>query len=222
MDPERGRGSGPIETQVATSRDGIHWKRYPRPVYVGTGTHQNWPVNQAYLAHGMIRRGNEIWQYYFGTEIYHSTWSKDKSKSAVYRVVQRVDGFVSADTPYEKEGYLITKPLIFKGNRLVLNIDTDAAGYAQVGFLDENGDPIPGFSVNDCVYINGDFIETEVEWFPNWKEFPSVEGKKIEELIPYKEQFELTKDLSQFEGKVVQVVFRMRGSKLYAMQFKAK
>jgi len=27
------------------------------------------------------------------------------------------------------------------------------------------------------------------------------------------------KDVSELEGKVVQVVFRMRGSKLYAMQF---
>jgi len=222
MDPERGRGSGPIETQVATSRDGIQWKRYPRPVYVGTGTHQNWPVNQAYMAHGMIRRGNEIWQYYFGTEIYHSSWSKDKSKSAVYRVVQRMDGFVSVDTPYDKDGYLITKPLIFKGNRLVLNIDTDAAGYAQVGFLDEKGIPVPGFSVDDCIYINGDFIETEVEWFPNWKDFPSPEGKKIEEIIPNKDKFKILKDLSLLEGKIVQVVFRMRGSKLYAMQFTSK
>jgi hypothetical protein len=222
MDQDRGRGSGPIETQVATSRDGIHWKRYPRPVYVGNGMHQNWPVNQAYMAHGMIRRGDEIWQYYFGTEIYHSTWSKDKSKSAVYRVVQRYDGFVSADTPYESEGYLITKPLKFKGNRLLLNIDTDAAGYAQVGFLDDKGVPIPGFSVDDCIYINGDFIETEVEWFPNWREFPSLEGKKIEELVPYKNQFKFTKDLSSLEGKIVQVVFRMRGSKLYSMQFVKK
>jgi hypothetical protein len=222
MDPERQRGSGPIETQVATSRDGIHWKRYPRPVYVGNGQHQEWPVNQAYMAHGMIRRGDEIWQYYFGTEIYHSTWSKDKSKSAVYRVVQRLDGFVSADTPYEREGYLITKPLIFKGNRLLLNIDTDAAGYTQVGFLDDKGEPIPGFSVDDCIYINGDFVETEVEWFPNWREFPSMEGKKIEELASYKKQFRFTKDLTALEGKVVQAVFKMRGSKLYSMQFRER
>ncbi len=219
MDPDRGRGSGPIETQMATSRDGIHWKRYPRPVYIGNGQHEKWPVNQAYIAHGMIRRGDEIWQYYFGTEIYHSTWSKDKSKSAVYRVVQRFDGFISADSPYEREGYFITKPLIFKGNRLVLNIDTDATGYAQVGFLDDKGQPIPGFTVDDCVYINGDFIETEVEWFPNWQDFPSMEGKKIEEIESYKNQFKFSKDLSELEGKVVQVVFRMRGSKLYSMQF---
>jgi hypothetical protein len=195
MHPDRGRGSGPIETHLSVSRDGINWKRYPRPAYVGNGMHDGWPVNQAYLAHGMLRRGNEIWQYYFGTEIYHSTYSKDKSKNAVYRVVQRLDGFVSADSPYEKEGYILTKPVIFKGNRLILNIDTDAAGYAQIGFVDMKGKPIPGFSVEDCIYVNGDFVETEVEWI------------------------EKGKDLSTLQDQPVKIIFRMRGSKLFAFQF---
>jgi len=198
MDPRRGRGSGPIETQLSVSRDGVNWKRYPRPAYIGNGLHGGWPVNQAYIAHGMVRRGDEIWQYYFGTEIYHSSWNKDESCSAVYRVVQRLDGFVSADTPYQQEGYLTTKPLVFKGNRLVLNIDTDATGYAQVGFLDQQGKPIEGFSVDDCIYINGDFINTEVEWLNKGK------------------------DVTELAGKTVQLLFRMRGTKLYAMQFMNK
>jgi hypothetical protein len=177
------------------SRNGTDWKRYPRPAYVGNGLHAGWNVNQAYMAHGMVRRGDEIWQYYFGTEIYHSSYSNDKSKNAVYRVVQRLDGFVSVDTPYEKEGYIITKPFRFGGNRLILNIDTDATGYAQIGFLDENQKPIKGFEVKDCIYINGDFIRTEVEWL----------GKG--------------KDVSELAGKEVRLLIKMRGSKLYSMQF---
>ena len=194
---ERGRGSGPIEAQLAVSRDGIHWKRYPRPVYVGIGRHHGDPIHQVYLAQGMVRRGSEIWQYYFGEEAYHSTWKRNL-KRAVYRVVQRLDGFVSVTAPYEKTGTLITKPLVFSGNRLVLNIDTGAAGYAQVGLLDEQGKPIPGFSADDCVYINGDFVETEVEWVKKGK------------------------DLSSLQGKVVQVEFQLRGAKLYSMQFLKK
>ena len=195
MDPERGRGSGPVETQISVSRDGVNWQRHPRPAYVGIGLHQGRDIHQAYTAHGMIRRGDEIWQYYYGEEVYHSTYRKGHEQSAVYRLVQRLDGFVSADSPYDKEAILITRPLKFEGNRLVLNIDTEAAGYAQVGFLDENGQPMEGFSVDECLYINGDFIETEVEWLPNGT------------------------DVSGLQGKTVQIVFRMRGSKLYAMQF---
>jgi hypothetical protein len=101
----------------------------------------------------------------------------------------------------------------------LLNIDTDAAGYAQVGFLDETGKPIKGFGVDDCVYINGDFIETEVEWFPNWKDFKEFEGKNFEEIGDTQVNVKLQRDLSSLEGKTVQVVFRLRGCKLYAMQF---
>jgi hypothetical protein len=193
--PERGLGSGPIETQVEVSRDAVHWKRYPRPVYVGIGDHGGYDVVQAYIAHGMVRRGHEIWQYYFGTEEYHSTLQESDPRSGVFRLVQRLDGFVSADTPYDTTGVLVTKPLRFEGDRLVLNIDTNATGYAQVGFLDDDGRPIPGFSVDESVYINGDFIAKEVEWL----------GKGT--------------DVSELEGQTIRIVFRMRGSKLYAMQF---
>ena len=179
------------------SRDGVHWKRYPRPAYVGVGNHHRDLIHQVYLAQGMVRRGSEIWQYYFGEEAYHSTWRRDL-KRAVYRVVQRLDGFVSATAPYENTGTLITKPLVFKGNRLVLNISTGAAGYAQVGLLDEQGKPIRGFSAEDCVYINGDFIETDVEWIKKGK------------------------DVSSLQGKMVQVEFQLRGTRLYSMQFLQK
>jgi len=195
-DPSRMRGSGPIESQVSVSRNGEDWKRYPRPAYIGIGSHGQDTIHQVYTAQGMVKRGNEIWQYYFGEERYHSSYQKDNYKRAVYRTIQRIDGFVSADSPYGHEGYLITKPLIFKGSKLYLNIDTDAAGYAQVGFLDKNGDPIPEFSVDDCIYINGDFFNTEVEWLKKGK------------------------DISELSGKEVQIVFRMRGTKLYAMNIK--
>jgi hypothetical protein len=193
-DRERGLGSGPIEAQLAVSRDGVVWKRFPRPAYAGVGEHAGDRINQVYLAQGMIRRGDEIWQYYFGEEAYHSSWRKD-TKRAVYRLVQRLDGFVSADAPYDREGTLITRPLIFQGNRLTLNIDTGAAGYATVGLLDGEGRPIAGFAPEQCVYVNGNNTAAEVEWM----------GKG--------------KDVGALQGKPVQILIRMRGASLYALQF---
>lgn len=192
---ERQLGSGPLETQFSASRNGVDWQRYPRPAYVGIGEHKGIDFKTAYIAYGMVKRGNQIWQYVFCEPHYHSPWVTYEDKRAVIKLVQRLDGFVSIDSPYEKETTVVTKPLVFEGSKLTLNIDTDATGYAQVGFLDENGNPIDGFSVDECIYINGDFISKEVEWM------------------------EKGKDVSELEGKVVQVVFRMRGSKLYAMQF---
>ena len=119
----------------------------------------------------------------------------------IHRLVQRVDGFVSLDAPYTG-GTFTTKPLRFAGNRLVLNVDTDAAGYAQIGFLDERGAPIPGFSLDECVYINGDEIDYAVEWLAR-------DGTK-------------TKDVSALAGQPVQLVARLRGTSLYALQFQSQ
>jgi len=192
--PERGLGSGPLETQIAVSRNGIDWHRYPEPAYVGIGRHEGRNVVTAYIAHGMVRRGDEIWQYYFGETQYHSAFKRAPEGRGVYRLVQRLDGFVSMDSPYGDETTAITKPLVFSGERLEINVDTDAVGYVQVGLLDARGAPIKGFTVDECVYINGDFIAKEVEWLSGGS-------------------------LSEVEGEVVQVVLRMSGAKLYAMQF---
>jgi hypothetical protein len=219
MDPRRGRGSGPIETQIAVSRDGVNWKRYYRPAYIGNGKHGDWKVNQAYIAHGMVKRGNEIWQYYFGTGFYHSAYAENKDERAVFRVVQRLDGFISADAPYDKTGYFITKPFIFRGNRLVLNIDTDAAGYAQVGLLDEHGIPIQGFETDKCIYINGDFIDTEVEWLLNKEEVEKIEIRSEKDYIKLASIVKTNLDLSSLEGKTVRLEIRMRGARLFSMQF---
>ncbi len=218
IDPERERGSGPIETQIAVSRNGLDWERYYEPAYVSIGKHAGIDIKTAYIAHGMIRRGDEIWQYYFGEPHYHSAWVKYDDKRAVFRLIQRLDGFISIDSPYDREVYMTTKPFLFKGDRLQLNINTGAVGYTQVGFVDENNNPIEGFSVDDCVYINGDFIRTEVEWMQNQEEVKHLsigEGESPEIL----KQIKTTKDISSLEGKVVKLIFRMRGTKLYAMQF---
>ena len=192
---ERGLGSGPLESQVAVSRNGLDWKRHPEPAYVGIGRHEGRDVVTAYIAQGMVRRGEELWQYYFGETHYHSPHTEDPDGRGVYRLVQRLDGFISLDSPYGHETTAITRPVTFTGNRLQLNVDTDAVGYLQVGFLDERGQPIEGYTVDDCVYVNGDFIAKEVDWL------------------------ERAADLSPLVGRTVQVVFRMRGAKLYAMQF---
>jgi hypothetical protein len=190
---DRRRGSGPLETQLAVSRDGLLWKRYPRPPYIKIGRHDGFDIHKNYIGQGMVRRGDEIWQYYFGGEGYHSAWQA-VGREAIFRVVQRLDGFVSADTPYTG-GSFVTRPITFDGNHLALNIDTGATGYAQVGLLDEHGKPMEGFDVSDCVYINGDHIETEVEWLRKGT------------------------DIAAFAGKPVRLEFQMRGAKLYSLQF---
>lgn len=190
---QRGRGSGPLETQLAVSRDGVHWNRYPRPAYIGIGKHAGLDVKRTYTAHKMVRRGDELWQYYVASETYHSPFAKE-GRDAIIRTVQRLDGFVSADFDYAG-GEFTTRPLRFTGNRLVLNVDTDATGFLQIGLLDDHAKPVKGFDIDDCVYINEDNTMAQVEWMNA--------GKNVSELA----------------GQTVQLVVRGRGAKLYSLQF---
>jgi hypothetical protein len=210
-------GSGMVETQLAVSRDGVTWKRYPRPAYIPIGTFKGFPMRRPYIAFGMVRRGNEIWQYVYTRSSYHGGgFSSVKLETdsplprvpqegddgilpaVVQRLSQRLDGFVSVDAPYEKEATFTTHPFRFEGNRLVVNADTGATGYAQIGFEDESGRPVPGFSVDECVYININDVEHEVRW---------LTGQK------------LRADVSSLAGRPVRMVVRFRGASLYAFQF---
>ncbi len=70
------------------------------------------------------------------------------------RMVVRTDGFVSAHAGYEA-GELLTKPLVFKGDNLVLNFATSAAGRIRLEIQDSGGNPLPGFALEESLLIWG-------------------------------------------------------------------
>lgn len=194
-DESRARGSGPIETQLMVSRDGIKWTRYPRPVWLGLGLTDGFDIHQTYMAHGMVRRGDEIWMYSYSTEEYHSTYRKKPERRGVFRTVHRLDRFVAAEAPYDREALMYSRPFTFTGNKLVLNVDTAATGWVQVGLVRGDGRPLEGFGLDDCVYVSGNELRYPVEWL------------------------EKGTDVSAFSGQPVRLVVRMRGSRLFSLQF---
>jgi len=204
--PDLELGTGMVETQLAVSRDGLTWKRYPRPAYVPVGNFKGFEMRRPYIAFGMVRRGHELWQYTYTRSSYHDPHKKEGSDGSppalVQRLSQRLDGFVSVDAPYEKDGGFTTHPLRFTGRELVVNVDTGATGYVQIGFEDEQGRPVPGFSVDDCVYINANAVEQKVCWL--------TKDDKV------------TYDVSALASRPVRMVVRMRGASLYALQFISK
>jgi hypothetical protein len=195
-DPARRRGDGPLETQLMTSRDGENWSRHPRPVWLGVGAYSGgYDIHQTYMAHGMVRRGDEVWMYAYNTEEYHSGVRGTPNRRALFRTVQRLDRFVAAESPYDREGTLVSRPLTFAGKKLVLNADTAATGFIQVGLRRPDGTTIPGFGVDDCVYVSGNELRHEVEWLARGT------------------------DVSSLASQPVQLVIRTRGARLFTLQF---
>lgn len=79
------------------------------------------------------------------------------------RYVLRTDGFISAHAG-AREGEILTKPLIFSGEKLVLNYSTAAAGGVRVELQDSAGKPLPGFALEDAEVLYGDRIAQAFIW----------------------------------------------------------
>ena len=104
---------------------------------------------------------------------------------------QRLDGFVSLDAG-AITGTVVTKPLVFEGDKLVLNIS--AEGSARVGILDEDSRAVSGFAIEDCDPISTDSVRHVVTW----------KGKS---------------DVSSKAGKIIKLKVELKNAKLYALQF---
>lgn len=197
---ERGRfrNDGCLDVQLGVSRDGITWSRPDRRPYVPLGFKGSWDGACIYMALGMIRKGDEIWQYYYGVNSTHGR--KDLRDlgwvGGLGRLVQRLDGFVSADADYT--GAEFFTPLItFSGANLELNVDCSALGEVWVEILDENNLPIPGYSLKESISIDRNQTAAPVCW---------REHDNVGELV----------------GRPVRLHFRLRACKLYAFQFRSE
>ena len=114
-------------------------------------------------------------------------------RGAYFRARLRLDGFISADASYAG-GELVTNPLRFSGDQLVLNADTSAGGAIRVEIQDEHGEPLEGYSLNQADEMNGNAVRLVVTW----------DGRT---------------DVGKLANRVVCLRFLMNNCKLYSYQF---
>ena len=182
---------GPLDVQLAVSRDGVTFDRLRTP-YVGLGLMDEPQFGgSVYMSVGLVRRGNYIYQYYAEGACTHGHYDRDVH---IWQAKQRLDGFVSVDAGSDG-GWFVTPPIEFAGNRLQLNIDCGAMGEAWVELQDETGKPLPGYTLEDAVSVDRNSVAQEV-W---WRSGP---------------------DVGSLAGRPVRMRVRMRSAKLYAFQFK--
>jgi len=79
------------------------------------------------------------------------------------RYTLRPDGFISLSA--DARGHeTLTKPFIFAGSKLTLNVSTAALGGMRVELHDVHGRKIDGFSLAECDEIIGDRLDYVVSW----------------------------------------------------------
>lgn len=156
-----------IHTELAWSRDGIHFDRHPlRPRLVDYGPADSWEDEMVFASH-WVEVGDKWWIYYSGWDGPHN--SKDRN-SAIGLATLRKEGFVSLHGP-RGGGVVCTKVLRWPGGKLVLNAATKD-GKITVRISDPLRKPIPGFDHADCVEFKGDSTTAEIAW----------KGKSIDDL----------------------------------------
>ena len=186
---------GTMDVQLMTSRDGIQFNRTPRRrPFLGLGPEGSFWSKNIYPASEVIRVGDELWIYFAGSDQSHDEQMATPSDGAFGRAVLRLDGFISADSAYTG-GELTTKPMVFAGNQLQVNVDTSAGGTVQVEIQDEAGKSIDGFTASDADEINGNYIRKVVTW-------------------------NHISDVSSLARKPIRLRFVMRDTKLYSFQFR--
>ena len=184
-----------IDVQLATSRDGILFRRW-RESFVRLGMNGAFDSKMIDMGVGMVRRGNELLMYYGGSKFCHGETnpSMNPGLGGIGMVRIRVDGFVSQDAPISG-GILITKPVKFgSGSRLVVNMDGSVNGTLKVDLLDEFCHPIGGFSGFDSDVLYGNDINRLVTW----------KGSG---------------DFAVLKGRPIRLRFSGKSVKLYAFQF---
>ena len=72
----------------------------------------------------------------------------------------------------------MTKPVVFKGEKMFVNFSTSAAGGLRIEITDPDGKPIDGFSSENAVELIGNEIEKEVKW-KNSNSLKSLSGKPV-------------------------------------------
>ena len=191
---EKSTSDGRLEIQFTGSRDGVTWHRYDRAPYVTPGLAGSDSANMVFMGTGLVVRGDEIWMYGTGLQSRHGDREARKLRTdgVIYRYFQRVDGFVSLD--FGSSGKGVTAPAKVTGNHLLVNVDTAALGRLAIGLQDESGQPIEGFSVEDCNILRTNSTHAQVSW----------KGHE---------------NVSSLNGKIVKLVLQGEHAKLFSYRF---
>ncbi|MCX7920240.1 MAG: hypothetical protein N3A72_11695 [bacterium] len=149
---------GVSDAVLISSYDGLNWSRTFMEAYIRPGLNpHNWgdAHSNNTPAWGLLKTGDDEISIY---------WAENYGEiPQLRRGTVRLDGFVSLNAPYTG-GEMITKPMKFKGDNLLINYSTSAVGSIRIEIQDIVGKPIPGYDLNNCIEIYGDEISRKVVW----------------------------------------------------------
>jgi len=190
----------PIDVQLVTSRDGIHFTRVCRgEAFVPSGQLGYYD----YMAMGCSQPKpilvNDTAYYYYAAvnyphDVNRAHYEPGELTGGAALATFKRDRFVSLETSEFDRGpcRVITKPFTVRQPKLYLNAATWLKGSIRVEALTRDWQPIPGYTEPDARVIQGDALDHPVQWKKN-------------------------ADLSKLMGKEIRLKFYMTRARIHAM-----
>ncbi|HEV2294769.1 MAG TPA: hypothetical protein VGR35_13020 [Tepidisphaeraceae bacterium] len=190
-----GEPTGIGYTTLATSRDGVHWRRHD-DIFFDRNPHPGaWDRAMTWIG-SAVPVDDELYLYYGGYARGHKVEPTKERQIGLAKM--RTDRFVSVEPSGHHSGTLRTIPLHVApdpGAVLVLNADASAGGRIRVQVRSAGGQVLCGFAFDDCVAVMSDGLELPVQWKDS-QQLPSDQPIQLEfELADAKLfAFDLTRD----------------------------
>lgn len=184
---------GPLDCQLAFSRDGVHFTRGLRSPFIATNPAGE-PGCGAIEPSCLVATEKELRIYSSGSKLFHG-----QSREAARRGIEdphsillhtlRPDGFMYLEAGARSGGFT-TKPLTILGDGLTLNASA-AQGEIRYQLTDMASNPIDGFTFADCRVLHEDGLRLPLSWRGG--------------------------SLATFQGKIVRLQTSMQRSRLFAV-----
>ncbi len=217
-----------MHVELTHSRDGRAWRRVaPGRPWLQPGPPGSWDQYMVNVTSAPVRvPGQDLRVYFGGARNHHDWWfagpvenrgdpSRWDHAPEVADMAQvgyalglarmRPDGFVSLDASLEREGLIVTEPLVSDGQQLRVNARCRPGGYLRVEVTDANDRPLPGASAAACDPFSGDALAHTVTWQGNPTIPRAYQGAQPDPWIPGAAHRRLR--------------FTLRAAELYSFQF---
>ncbi len=164
-----------LDIQLAVSRDGCRWVRPERRPIIPVGPEGSGEEGRVYAGPGLIPLGEERWGLiYTGHYTRHNEpWGIGQCRWAMWLK----DRLVALEAPVEGQVQLL--PRECRGDRLVLNYQTEPHGWVRAELIREREHvPLEGYSIDECDPLQGDGLAKTVTWQGN-ADLSALKGVKV-------------------------------------------
>jgi hypothetical protein len=171
-------GNESIDVQLTISHDNKNWSQVAnQETFIPLGVQGSWDDGMIFTA-PLFNHGEKTLIYYGGWDNLHD--SKERRRGNIGLATLRLNGFVSLDAT--DTGSITTRTMRNASGSLLVNVNA-SRGSLRAELLGVDGNPIPGYTANDCLPVQSDGLEELIQWRDHSKLPESQEALRIRFLI---------------------------------------